>query len=244
MRLLICMITFNRLAYTQKTLRSLWDTIGDNADYCLVVVDNASTDGTQKYLQDLQRRGRLNILVLNEDNYYPGKACNIGWEAGLEVYNPTHLMRLDNDMWLNHKWDERVETYFDAIPELGQLGIDHEAIEHPSAPLHKRVINNMTINEWPGSVGGPCIIKRKIWDAGIRWPEMRWDDERNSNAQEDSAFSMAIKERGYLVGHAEEELGRTFANKENWGLFPEYYLKTMGDRGYGENVKYIKELER
>jgi hypothetical protein len=41
-------------------------------------------------------------------------------------------MRLDNDMELKKGWDHTVLEYFRAIPELGQLGYDHEAIEHPS----------------------------------------------------------------------------------------------------------------
>ena len=244
MKLLINMVTYNREVYTRKTLRSLWDSISDDADYFLVVTDNASTDGTQKYLKDLQNRGRLNILILNPDNYYPGKACNIGWERGLEVYDATHLMRLDNDMQLERGWDKKVQEYFKAIPELGQLGIDHEAIEHPSAPLHKRIINDYAINEWPGCVGGPCVIKRTLWDKGIRWPELRWDDERNSNIQEDSTFSRAIKDAGYLVGHSQLELGRTFATKDNWLDYPEYYMKTMASRGYDENVEYLKGLKK
>ncbi len=242
MKLLVTLITYNRLEYSKRTLKSLFDTISDDADWFLVVVDNSSTDGTQKYLTDLEARGRLNMLILNPENYYPGKACNIAWKEALEVYDATHLMRLDNDMQLTKDWDVRVEEYFKAIPELGQLGIDHEAIEHPDAPLHKRTINGFTINEWPGSVGGPCIVRRKLWDKGLRWPEMRWDDDRKSATQEDSTFSKAIKDSGFLVGHAEEELGRTFANKTNWSDFPQYYLKTMADRNYQENVTYLEGM--
>lgn len=241
MKLLIALITFERLEYTKKTLKNLWENTSDGADYYLVVSDNNSTDGTQDYLKNLQRRGRINMLVLNPDNYYPGKACNIGWAAGLGVYDATHLMRLDNDMSLEKNWDKRVADYFKAIPELGQLGLDHEAIEHPDAALRRRVINGLTINEWPGCVGGPSIIKRKIWDLGMKWPELMWDDARQSAVQEDSTFSQAIMNAGYLVGHAQEELGRTFANESNWSEFPEYYLKTMGDRGYKENVDKIKK---
>lgn len=243
MKLLICLVTYNRLDYTKRTLQSMRHALGENLDYYLVVVDNASADGTQEYVKKLERRKIANAYILNGENYYPGKACNMGWERGLKFYEPTHLMRLDNDMHFEKGWFERVEDYFNAIPELGQLGLDHEAIEHPSAELRKRTINGMTINEWPGCVGGPSIITKKIWDLGIRWPELRWNDERNSAAQEDSAFSREIQNAGYLVGHTQEELARTFANKTNWQDYPEYYLKTMTDRGYDDNVKLIKELK-
>lgn len=234
MKLLICLVTYERLAYTKRTLKSLWDVTSDNADYFLIVSDNASTDGTREYLKELKKRGRINDLLLNEQNYYPGKACNLGWEKALSIYNATHLMRLDNDMQLTKDWDERVAEYFEAIPELGQLGIEYEAIETPEAELHKRVINDFTINEWPGVVGGPMIMPKKLWDAGIRYDETPWYKERpNTPAQqEDSRLSQSIKNKGYLVGHAQEELGRTFANKTNWKEYPDYYKKTMSERGY------------
>lgn len=227
MRLLTVLVTYNRLEYTKRTLASLFSTISDDADYFLIVADNNSTDGTQQYLKGLNRRGRTNLIILNPDNYYPGKACNIAWKQGLEVYEATHLMRLDNDMQLVRDWNIRVEEYFKAIPELAQLGLEHEAIETPEAALHKRSINGFTINEWPGVVGGPMVMKRKMWDLGLRYDETPWQPPQ----QEDSRLSQSIKERGYLVGHAQEELGRTFANKSNWSEFPEYYKKTFGDRG-------------
>lgn len=242
MRLLIVLITHNRLAYTQKTLRSLWANTSDDSDYYLVMVDNASTDDTPRYIKKAYERARIDDLLLNKDNRYPGAACNQGWVEGLEDYDATHLMRLDNDMVFTKHWDKWVQRYFANIPELGQLGLDHEAIEDPRSEMYKRTINGFTVNEWPGCVGGPSIIPRKIWDMGIRWPEMRWDDERRSAAQEDSAFSKAIKDAGYLVGHAQMELARTFANKSNWSDYPEYYLKTMAERGYSENVTYVESL--
>lgn len=235
MRLLIVLITYERLDYTKRTLINLWDNISDNADYYLAVVDNNSTDGTQDYLTELKKRGRVNEVILNPENYYPGKACNIGWGKGLETYPATHLMRLDNDMQLNKDWDKRVEAYFQAIPELGQLGLEHEAIEEPGAEFRKRFINGVSINEWPGCVGGPMVMKRKIWDLGLRYDESPWKPPH----QEDSKFSKDIKGRGFLVGHAQEELGRTFATKDTWKEYPDYYKKTFGERGIGDRLKEL-----
>lgn len=236
MRLLIVLITYNRLEYTKRTLRSLWGTI--DTPYCLVVVDNNSTDGTKKYLSQNDRQYRIDKVIFNPENYYPGKATNIGWEEGIEIFpEATHLMRLDNDMHLEKGWDKVAEQYFKKIPELGQLGLDHEAIEHPQAGLRVMDINGMKLNPWPGCVGGPNIIRRKIWDMGLRYEDMRWDDGRKSKMQEDSTFSRAIKNKGYLVGHTSEEIGRTFANINNWKDYPEYYKKTMVDRDYDDKLE-------
>jgi glycosyltransferase involved in cell wall biosynthesis len=242
MRLLICLITHNRLEYTRQTLRSLWANTSDDADYYLIISDNASIDGTVEYVKRLNSRHRIEGMLLNPINYYPGKACNLGWEKGIKKYDATHLMRLDNDMQFTKDWDRRVAQYFKSIPELGQLGIEHEAIETPEADLRKRVVNGMTINEWPGCVGGPMIMPRKLWDKGLRYDETPWNNEPHytPSAQEDSKLSQEVKALGYLVGHSQEELGRTFATRETWKLYPEYYKKTMEERGYHDLLGEIE----
>lgn len=241
MRLLICLITHERLAYTKRTLRSLWDSI--EVPYYLIIVDNASTDGTQDYLAHLVERNKADQVIFNTQNYYPGKACNIGWKEGLEEYpEATHLMRLDNDMWLEKGWDWEAEDYFKKIPELGQLGLDHEAIEHPKAALRVLEINGKNLNPWPGVVGGPCIIRRKLWDEGLRYEPMKWDDGRRSKMQEDSALSKKIRNMGYLHGHMTERLAWTFTDESTWHEYKDYYIKTMTDRDYPENVEKLKRL--
>lgn len=241
MKLLIVLITYNRLSYTKKTLRNLWRTI--EVPYYLVIVDNNSGDGTQAYLATLIDRNRVDHVIFNTDNLYPGEATNIGWEAGIEEYpDATHLMRLDNDMHLERGWDLMAEEYFNKIPRLGQLGLDHEAIEHPKAVLRELEINGKILNPWPGCVGGPNIIRREIWDSGIRYLHLRWNDGRRSPLQEDSQFSRAMQNQGWLTGHMTENLARTFANKDNWGEFQDYYKKTMFERGYDEHLKYLEGL--
>lgn len=228
MKLLIVLITFNRLAYTKRTLRSLFATI--DVPYYLVAVDNNSSDGTQEYLDSLYKRGRVDMVINNPENYYPGKACNIGWTAGLGVYpQATHLMRLDNDMHFEKGWDTRAEEYFRRVDRLGQLGLDFDGGESKT-PIE---YNGMGLIEWPGCVGGPNIIRREIFDTGARYDETPWEGSR-SKVQEDSRFSRLIKQDGWLVGHMDERLSWTFADESNWHEFPDYYRKTFYDRGYDE----------
>lgn len=236
MKLLITLITFNRLEYTKKTLRSLWSTI--EVPYYLVVVDNASTDGTQEYLGNLVERNRANHVIFNTENLYPGAACNIGWVEGLKEYpQATHLMRLDNDMHFEKGWDLRAEEYFRKIDRLGQLGLDFDGGENKTPQYY----NNIGLIEWPGCVGGPNIIRRELFDNGLRYDTTKWEGS-NTKLQEDSKMSKAIKNDGWLVGHMDERLSWTFANESNWHEYKDYYIKTMTDRDYPENVRKLKEL--
>lgn len=237
MKLVITLITFNRLEYTKRTLRTLWATV--QVPYYLIVVDNNSTDGTKEYLANLVDRNRANQVIFNDENYYPGKACNMGWTEGIEEYpQATHLMRLDNDMHFEKGWDLKAEEYFTNIDRLGQLGLDFDGGENKVPNYY----NGMGLVEWPGCVGGPCIVRREIFDSGVRYDESRWENS-NSKVQEDSRLSSEIKRDGWLVGHMDERLSWTFANKDNWSDYPDYYIKTMADRDYPENVKYLKGLK-
>lgn len=229
MKLLICLITYNRLAYTKRTLKSLERTI--NVPYDLIIVDNSSTDGTQEWLEN----GNYNFII-NPVNFYPGRACNIGWST-LEPEH-THLMRLDNDMEFSDDWAKKAAAYFDAIPQLGQLGLDNTALDGYSGDQrYLTTVNGKTINAWPGNVGGPCIILREVYDKGARYDETPWMVLRqNKDAmitpQEDVKFSLMMHNYKYIYGHPTEKLAWTFANAYNRNEYPEYYEKTMSERGY------------
>lgn len=234
MRLLIVVLTYNRLKYTKKTLKSLLGTI--NVPYYLIVVDNASTDSTQKWLE---KNGPQDLLILNPYNFYPGRATNIGWERGLQEFpQATHLMRCDNDMEFEPFWDIKAEQYFDAIPPLGQLGLDNTALDLFSGDKnYLTTMGGKTINAWPGNVGGPCIIRRDVYDRGARYDEMPWQDLRENEysmitPQEDVKFSLKMHTYGYIYGHPTEKLAWTFADESNRHEFLDYYKQTFFERGY------------
>ncbi len=225
MRLLVVLITFNRLEYTKKTLKSLRETL--TVPHSILIVDNNSTDGTQEWLQ-----AEEDNFIINPENYYPGKACNIGWETGLADYDATHLMRCDNDMEFKPGWDKKAEEYFRKIDRLGQLGLDYDGGEGKVPQFY----NNMGLVEWPGCVGGPCIIRRQIWDDGHRYDETPWEGS-NTRLQEDARFSKKLQADGWLVGHMDERLSYTFATMDTWKDYPDYYRKTMTDRDYKDRLE-------
>lgn len=234
MKLLITCITYNRLAYTKRTLKSLIDTI--EVPYYLVVVDNKSDDGTVKWLE---KNGPQDLLIINPYNFYPGRACNIGWERGLrELPDADYLMRCDNDMEFTKGWDKKAEDYFNAIPPLGQLGLDHTALDsYNGDPRYITTMNGESVNAWPGNIGGPCIIRREVYDRGARYDETPWEDQKLKmiTPQEDVKFSLKMHTYGYIYGHPTEKLATTFATPDTWKDYPNYYKQTFLERGYDAN---------
>lgn len=232
MRLLICLVTYNRWEYSEKTLQNLRDTL--TVPYHIVIVDNSSTDGTQEWLDTLRKV----TVIRNSNNIYPGGACNLGWKDGLRTFDTTHLMRCDNDMEFEPGWDRKAEEYFEDMPPLGQLGLDHTALDSWNGDERwVTTIGGKSINAWPGNIGGPCIIRREVYDKGARYDETPWKDLRSKpdemiTPQEDVKFSLSMHKYGYIYGHPTEKLAQTFANESNRDKYPEYYKKTFKERGY------------
>lgn len=239
MNLLICLITYNRLKYTKRSLKSLIASI--DVPYYLVVVDNNSEDKTPKWLEE---NGPQDLLILNPYNFYPGRACNNGWERGLKEFpNATHLMRMDNDMEFVPGFASKAEQYFEAFPELGQLGLDDGALDSWTEDKQNYLFKSAgkVINMWPGNVGGPCIVRREAWDLGARYDETPWKfgGDGKPIATEDVIFSFTMHKLGYAYGHPTEKLGRTFADETNWKDYPEYYKKTLLERGFTDKYKEV-----
>jgi glycosyltransferase involved in cell wall biosynthesis len=241
----IVMVTYNRLAYTKRTLGDLLSTL--QVEHRIVVVDNGSTDGTGEYLtQMMESHPELDVIFLGE-NRYPGAATNVGWRflTDFEDGAFTHLMRCDNDMRFSYGWDTVSLSYFGEFYRLGQLGLDHRVLENaPPGVLDATKITgrHLTMYEWPGNVGGTCIIPRHVYDQGFRYSETPWHNERGMpTPQEDCMFSIALKNAGFIVAHASDGLVKTSAwdgggqPPEDDDLFLDhldYYKETLETRGY------------
>ncbi|MBP9212585.1 MAG: glycosyltransferase, partial [Bacteroidetes bacterium] len=93
---------FNKVELTRACMKALYGTLSSD-QFELIIVDNASTDGTKEYLRELQKQ-QSNVLVIeNRSNLGFSKANNIGARAA----SGTHLLFLNNDTeptigWLDH----------------------------------------------------------------------------------------------------------------------------------------------
>jgi glycosyltransferase involved in cell wall biosynthesis len=174
MKLHTVFITYNRLELTKQAVRSYLETV--SVPYFLVISDNGSTDGTEQWLMEEWDHNPSELLLIPQ-NRYPGFACNRGWEVA--DGSATHLHRADNDFKFLPGWCEEVEERFQD-PALGQLGLRTDEEEQWA--------------QW--NVGGNCIIRRELWDQGLRYDERPWT-EYPPGYSEDSIFSPAVEKLGY-----------------------------------------------
>jgi GT2 family glycosyltransferase len=80
----------------------------------VIVVDNASTDGSQAYLREHHPAVRL--IALPENRGFTG-ACN----AGIEAAKGEWIALLNNDTEVDPRWAAAVVDAFDRHPEVGSV---------------------------------------------------------------------------------------------------------------------------
>lgn len=198
-----CVVTYNRLAYTQRCITSLLATarLGDR----LVVVDNGSTDGTVEWFRSLQVP-----LIENAENLWPGAACNQGWDF---LSPADYLHRSDNDIEYLPGWQDEVERAL-ADSGIGLVGILnlHEDHGEPDPPEGVDIVPN---------VGGNVVIR------GSDYPRLRWDEKPwDVGSAEDGVMS----ERAGTVARLRKTVANNMAFGR-YADFPDYYDETARRRG-------------
>jgi glycosyltransferase involved in cell wall biosynthesis len=209
------MVTYNRLELTRRAIKSYLATV--QGPWSLTVVDNGSTDGTEDWLKwFIIDSGDAEIrLILLGQNKYPGYATNRGWElSDVAVHDVALLHRADNDFVFLEGWEEHVRLMFSANPRLGQLGLRTDDEE-----LHN-----------PHNVGGNCVIRKQLWDEGLRYDERPWPKiaAKVPGYTEDSFLSPAVAKMGWEWGRVTQPCIRPISSED-----PEdpYYIQTWTDRG-------------
>jgi GT2 family glycosyltransferase len=161
---------FNKLELTRQCLRGIALTAGGIA-HEVIVVDNASTDGTAEFLRAEEEAGRLRAIV-NEENLGFGAACNLGAER---AYGE-HVLFLNNDTIPLPGWLDALLHAMESDPDVGAAGarllypnwtIQHAGIvfNEQSAPYHAHrgaAMNDAVVLEardFP-AVTGACLLVR------------------------------------------------------------------------------------
>jgi GT2 family glycosyltransferase len=112
----IIVVTYNNLALTRLCLESILRNT-EHPNYEIVVVDNASDDGTPAYLRYLAAECPQVTVLLNEGNHGFARANNEGIARATGEY----LVLLNNDTVVPPGWLSRLLRHL-ADPEVGLVG--------------------------------------------------------------------------------------------------------------------------
>ena len=116
-RVSVIVLAYNNLGLTRACLESIeahshWPNLE------LIVVDNASSDGTPEFLRDWERGGAGRKAILNDQNL--GFAA--GNNAGLAAATGDYLILLNNDTYVTPNWVRTLVNHLRRSPGIGILG--------------------------------------------------------------------------------------------------------------------------
>lgn len=161
----IFIVTHNRLDFIKKCTESLLQTL-DNINYELIIIDNASTDGTIEYLNKLSFNNKKVRLIKSE--------INIGTNAksvGAESSKGEFIIGIDDDViFFPENWIQKMVKAYKNIPDMGYLATDvvQDETTNGAKPTpdfyYKESYDNGNVILEVGPTGGWCfMISREVY---------------------------------------------------------------------------------
>lgn len=205
-RVSIVIPVYNRLEYTMRCLAAL----AANTPYELyevIIVDNASSDGTREFLRTLE--GDVKVIS-NPANLGFAKACNQGAREAAGEY----LLFLNNDTVPQPGWLEALLAVAERDRRIGVVGakllfpdgtIQHAGVAirvdspYPLSPVHlyyQSAADTLQANleQEMDAVTGACMLIR-----GEVFRTVGGFDEGYLNGYEDVDLCLRVREKGYRV---------------------------------------------
>jgi len=112
----IVILTFNELKYTRECIESIKRHTPEPHE--VIFVDNASKDGTVKWLRKIVAKHTNYRLIENDKNEGFAKGCNQGIEASSGEY----ILLLNNDVVVTDNWLSGMLECLNSAPDTGIVG--------------------------------------------------------------------------------------------------------------------------
>lgn len=113
----VIVVTYNNLDLTRACLTSV-DTYSQYRNLEIIVVDNASSDGSREYLEEWVCRADNRRLILNDENRGFAAANNQGLDAATGDY----LVMLNNDTYVTPGWIRTLVRHLQRDSNIGLIG--------------------------------------------------------------------------------------------------------------------------
>lgn len=200
----IILVTHNRLEFTKKCILALFE--HTSGEFNLIIIDNASTDGTQEYLLGLKKMISVKQIICNTQNLGLEMALN----QGLKHVETKRFVTMDNDIIVSAGWLQKLTHIMCACPEFEAVACRPQVLIGVG-PIFK---------DAGAVVETPCVGShaRMMYASSVRraggWQEVKRNDGRGN---EDQDICGKLKRYG-KVGYARDVwCYHQFGEDEKWG---------------------------
>ena len=138
---------FNQIKFTSSCLEALFQNTPLERIYEVIIVDNASSDGTREFLKEARKRYPKLKTLTNKENLLFAKACN----QGADIAGGDYLVFLNNDTEPLPGWLDPPLERFESDESIGIIGIKllypDRTVQHCGIQFYRSV--NPTYVIWP-----------------------------------------------------------------------------------------------
>jgi GT2 family glycosyltransferase len=238
----IIIVTFNNKPYTELCLESI---LAKTAypNYEIIILDNASTDGTGQYLKKLQKTNPRVKIIFNDKNNGFSKANN----QGIAAAEGSYLILLNSDTMVTRGWmgglikhfkDSRVGMVCPVTNNIGneaRININYLDLNYMDFFAEKYTRSHL--NE-SFEINGCAMFCVAIPTAVVKKVGLL-DERFGIGTFEDDDYSFRIKNAGYKLLCVEDVFIHHFGNVSFQQLGEGKYQRVME-----ENLKKFEEKWR
>lgn len=249
---------FNKVELTRQCIEALYRNTAPEPPFEVIVVDNASTDGTREHLEQACQKYERLRTIRNERNYGFARACNQGARAAKAEF----LVFLNNDTVPHPGW---LEAMLDLTKSDERVGIVGSKLLYPDGSIqHVGVViaeNRLPLHLLRGRrpeefarylteprdyqvVTAACmLIRSQLFSA------LGGFDEVFLNGFEDVDLCLRARDKGYRVVFAPNSVlthfesmseGRSTHDLRNLKIF----LQRWGSRLQPDQAHYVALVQR
>lgn len=240
----IMMVTYNRLELTKQTVTNIYETVKTPFEF--IIIDNASSDDTIEYLNELNKQYdniHLKFNKINEGIGYARSQCLLM----ADVLDTDWYVTIDNDVLFHEGWLNECIDILIHNKHFGAIGVSFEPILYPI------ITSNGYEFEYKskGNLGTACMVFHKSLHKMIGFFNTSFDKYAHEDADWGNRIIFAglklgyIKTHGVHIGEGINDRGsyRDFKDQKHKENLPKYY-ENYNSYASGKKSLYIPFKER
>jgi glycosyltransferase involved in cell wall biosynthesis len=131
MKISAIIAAYNAEQYVSRAVRSCLDQSIDRKDYEIIVVDDGSTDNTQRVLRSFE--GLIRVITLERNMGLP-HACNVGIQSALSRF----VVRVDADDYVHEDFLKVLYLYLSMNSEMDAVACDYLLVDDSEHVLSRK----------------------------------------------------------------------------------------------------------
>lgn len=152
----IVLPTFNGEAYLADAINSILQQSYENIE--LILVDDCSTDGTPRIIQEFTQKDSRIRCIRNESNQKLPNSLNIGFAAATGDY---FTWTSDDNLYVPVAI-EKMAAYLDEHSEMGLVYCDYTIIDEKGQKVRENLLEDPERLLWTNTVGACFLYRREI----------------------------------------------------------------------------------